>query len=222
MAPPSREHYQIPLIGPLSDSSDIGSTWKTIGELAIQFGRSFPECRIGGVADGRWKRCDVVRPNRARPWAAVSRTMPRLETADVSGHAACSRRTDISEGRGTSRPFELSGAPGSAARICRRVEHTRHCPVALIFVKAYFPAYFHKYADRCAGRQLHVTDRDRFFISARASRLSGILKRRLCTNLSGKPPPYEYEYRRLPIEVLIGGPSPSCCSLVEESNAGSR
>jgi uncharacterized protein YbbC (DUF1343 family) len=75
------------------------------------------------------------------------------------------------------------------------------------FREAYFQPTFHKYAGEiCAGAQLHVTDRDRFLPFRTGVEIIRHVQARYDARFAWKQPPYEYEYERLPIEVLIGAP----------------
>jgi uncharacterized protein YbbC (DUF1343 family) len=75
------------------------------------------------------------------------------------------------------------------------------------FREAYFQPTFHKYAGEiCAGAQVHVIDRERFLPFRTGVEIIRYTQASYATRFAWKPPPYEYEYQRLPIEVLIGGP----------------
>jgi uncharacterized protein YbbC (DUF1343 family) len=75
------------------------------------------------------------------------------------------------------------------------------------FRETYFQPAFQKFVgELCAGAQLHVTDRDRFQPFATGVEIIRRLRKLYPNSFVWKQPPYEYEYRRLPIEVLLGGP----------------
>ena len=77
----------------------------------------------------------------------------------------------------------------------------------VFFREAYFQPTFHKYAGEiCAGAQVHVTDRDRFLPLPNGRRDYQAHQANYAAKFEWKAPPYEYEHKRLPIEVLIGGP----------------
>ena len=114
--------------------------------------------------------------------------------------------TNISEGRGTSRPFELFGAPWIRGEDFAASLNALGLPGAY-FREAYFQPTFHKYAgETCGGAQLHVVDRDSFLPFRAGVEIIRHVRARYGANFQWKAPPYEYEYHRLPIEVLIGGP----------------
>ena len=179
---------------------------KTIGELAIQFrDEAFPECKLEVLPMEGWKR-SMWFDQTGLPWVLPSPNMPTLETATVYAGMCLLEATNISEGRGTSRPFELFGAPWIRGEEFAAGLNALALP-GVYFREAYFLPTFHKYAgETCAGAQLHITDRDRFLPFRTGVEIIRYTQASYAAKFEWKPPPYEYEYRRLPIEVLIGGP----------------
>lgn len=96
------------------------------------------------------------------PWVLPSPNMPTVETAFVYPGQCLIEGTNLSEGRGTTRPFEICGGPDIDARaVCRRLSEEGLAGVA--FRPAWFQPTFQKHASaRCGGLQLHVTDRAAF------------------------------------------------------------
>ena len=140
----------------------------TIGELARLFNGEFlPE---DGTANGpvelsvvkveRWRR-DMYQEETGQPWVMPSPNMPRVETAVVYPGTCLFEATNLSEGRGTTRPFELIGAPYLDypwADALRALELP-----GVEFREAYFVPFISKHAGvGCAGVQLHVGDRSEF------------------------------------------------------------
>jgi uncharacterized protein YbbC (DUF1343 family) len=135
-----------------------------------------------------------------------SPNLPTLDTATVYPGMCLLEGTNISEGRGTTRPFEIFGAPFINAEALTRELNELQLPGAF-FRENYFQPTFHKFAGQiCHGAQLHVIDRDSFQPFATAIELIKRVRRRYPEDFEWKQPPYEYELKRLPIEVLIGGP----------------
>ena len=99
---------------------------KTIGELAQQFREeAFPENKVAYSADARLGARDVVR-RTGLPWVMPSPNMPTLDTATVYPGMCLLEGTNISEGRGTTRPFEIFGAPFVDAEVfCREMNDAR-------------------------------------------------------------------------------------------------
>ena len=140
----------------------------TVGEMAGLFNAEFlPE---DPNADGpvelavsrlaRWRR-DMYAEETGQPWVMPSPNMPRVETAVVYPGTCLFEATNLSEGRGTTRPFELVGAPYADHEWAAAL--TDLDLPGVDFREAYFTPTFSKHAGvACAGVQLHVTDRDAF------------------------------------------------------------
>jgi uncharacterized protein YbbC (DUF1343 family) len=179
---------------------------RTIGELAIQFrDEAFPKCELIVLPMENWNR-NMWFDETGLPWVLPSPNMPTLDTATVYAGMCLLEATNISEGRGTTRPFELFGAPW----ICGEefvTELNRLELPGVYFREAYFQPTFHKYAgETCAGAQLHVFNRREFLPFQTGVEIIKHTRARYSANFEWKAPPYEYEYGHLPIEVLIGGP----------------
>jgi uncharacterized protein YbbC (DUF1343 family) len=179
---------------------------KTIGELAQQFrDEAFPKCRLSIFPMKNWKR-EMWFDQTGLPWVMPSPNMPALETATVYAGMCLLEATNISEGRGTTRPFEIFGAPFIDAKaLCRELNVLRLPGV--FFRENYFQPSFHKFAgELCSGAQLHVTDRNAFQPFQTGVEIIRALRRLYPKQFAWKQPPYEYEREKLPIEVLLGGP----------------
>src|SRR5207237_1251265 len=120
--------------------------------------------------------------------------IPTLDTARVYPGGCLIEGTTLSEGRGTTRPFEWIGAPYlDAHRYAAALERERLPGVR--FRPARFLPTFHKWSGRlCDGVQIHVTDASRF-----KPFLTG-----LAQIAASRRPPYEFEKRRMPIDILCG------------------
>jgi len=179
---------------------------RTIGELAKLFRTEcVPDADVTVMPLRGWKR-EQWHDETGLPWVPPSPNMPSLDTATVYPGMCLLEGCNLSEGRGTTRPFEFFGAPwidadGWAAELNRLELPGVH------FRAASFEPTFQKHAgETCGGAQLHVTDRDRF-LPVR----TGLEILRLARDLAPKkfawnPPPYEYEREKLPIEILCGCP----------------
>jgi uncharacterized protein YbbC (DUF1343 family) len=179
---------------------------KTIGELAEQFRREgFPRCDLAVLPMENWER-SMWFDDTGLPWVMPSPNMPALETAAVYPGMCLLEGTNISEGRGTTRPFELFGAPWIRADELAAALNRAGLP-GVFFREAYFQPTFHKYAGEiCGGAQIHVIDRDRFLPWRTGVEIVDHVRKNYAESFKWKQPPYEYEYHKLPIEVLIGGP----------------
>ncbi len=179
---------------------------RTIGELAETFRReAFPGCDVRVLPMEGWTR-SMWFDETGLPWVMPSPNMPTLDTATVYPGMCLLEGTNLSEGRGTTRPFELFGAPWIDA------DHFAHELNALklpgvFFRAANFQPTFHKFAgELCGGAQLHILNRADFEPFRTAIEILRHVQASHGANFEWKQPPYEYEYRRMPIEVLLGGP----------------
>jgi uncharacterized protein YbbC (DUF1343 family) len=179
---------------------------RTIAELALQFrNEAFLNCRLSILPVRNWKRA-MWFDETGLPWVMPSPNMPTLETATVYPGMCLLEGTNISEGRGTTRPFEIFGAPFiEAEQLCRELNNSKLPGV--FFREAYFQPAFHKFAGQlCGGAQLHVVDRNSFRPFATGVEIIKRIRKLAGDQFQWKQPPYEYEWKRLPIEILIGGP----------------
>ncbi|MDF2680944.1 MAG: hypothetical protein K0R47_2134 [Brevibacillus sp.] len=139
----------------------------TVGELAVFFNEQFLEKELGKKADLQiiqmkgWKR-DMLYDETGLPWVLPSPNMPTPETALVYPGNCLFEGTNLSEGRGTTRPFELIGATYIKGwEIADQMNHLDLPGVS--FREAYFNPTFSKHAGKnVGGLQLYVTDRDEY------------------------------------------------------------
>lgn len=137
------------------------------------------------------------------PWVLPSPNMPTLDTTRVYPGACLIEGTNLSEGRGTTRPFELVGAPFFPAReIAKRLEAEGHPGFALR--PTVFLPTFHKFkGEPCQGLQIHVTDKRRANSWLLFVRLLSHLHA-LDVGLAWRTETYEYVSDRLAIDLLLG------------------
>jgi uncharacterized protein YbbC (DUF1343 family) len=185
---------------------------KTIGELAQQFrDEAFPNCQLSILPMRHWERA-MWFDETGLPWVMPSPNMPILDTAIVYPGMCLLEGTNISEGRGTTRPFEIFGAPFiEAGSLCRELNDLKLPGV--FFRENYFQPTFHKFAgELCSGAQLHVLNRETFRPFLTGVEIIKRIRKIYPEQFEWKQPPYEYEWKKLPIEVLIGGPVDSVFS----------
>ena len=176
----------------------------TIGELARLFNESFA---LGASLDVArmegWQRQMYADETRL-PWVMPSPNMPTLEAAVVYPGTVLFEGTMLSEGRGTTRPFELVGAPWIEAERFAREMNELGLPGAF-FRPAVFEPTFQKHAKTaCGGCQIHVTDRAAFRPVLTGAALIHMFRRMNPGKFSWRQPPYEYEHDKLPIDILAG------------------
>ena len=110
----------------------------------------------------------------------------------------------LSEGRGTTRPFELVGAPWIEAERFAAEMNALELP-GVFFRPAVFEPTFQKHAKQaCGGCQIHVTSRDEFRPVLTGVALIHMFRNLNPQNFAWRPPPYEYEHEKLPIDILAG------------------
>ena len=180
---------------------------RTIGELATQFrDEAFPKCRLSILPMKNWARA-MWFDETGLPWVMPSPNMPTLDTAAVYPGMCLIEGTNISEGRGTTRPFEIFGAPFiDAETLCRELNILKLPGV--FFRENYFQPTFHKFAgEMCGGAQLHVIDRDIFRPFQTGIEIIRCIRKLYPDSFAWKQPPYEYEREKLPIQILLGGPT---------------
>jgi uncharacterized protein YbbC (DUF1343 family) len=179
---------------------------RTIGELAHQFQEeAFTKCRLTILPMENWKR-EMWFDQTRLPWVMPSPNMPTVDTAAIYSGMCLLEATNISEGRGTTRPFEIFGAPFiEAQRFCSELNALKLPGV--FFRENYFQPTFQKFAgELCGGAQIHVLDRDEFRPFLTGVEIIKRIRKTYPGQFQWKQPPYEYEWKRLPIEILIGGP----------------
>jgi uncharacterized protein YbbC (DUF1343 family) len=134
----------------------------TIGELARLFNDAFAiGAELHVVPVKGWRR-NEPEPGNALPWVPPSPNMPTPDTALVYPGTALFEGTNVSEGRGTTRPFETIGAPFIDAEALAGHMNALGLP-GVRFRPAWFTPTFSKHVGvLCGGVQIHVTDRHAF------------------------------------------------------------
>jgi len=178
----------------------------TMGELAGYLNdRHELGCDLTVVPMLGWRR-GMAWEDTGLPWVAPSPNMPTPDTARVYPGGCLVEGTNLSEGRGTTRPFEWIGAPYlDGPRLARALER-RGLPGVRFRPVGFEPA-FHKWkSQRCGGVQIHVTDAARFKPFAAYLALIAEARRQAPRHFRWRRPPYEFERVRLPMDLLCGGP----------------
>ncbi len=176
----------------------------TIGELAKLFNEEFG---IGAALDvvpmDGWRR-DLYFDETGLPWVMPSPNIPTLDSAIVYPGTVLFEATNLSEGRGTTRPFELVGAPWIDGERLADAMNARRLP-GVRFRGAFFEPTFQKHAGlTCGGCQLHVLDRRALEPVRTAVALVEEFRRQAPDQFAWKQPPYEYEYQKMPIDIMWG------------------
>jgi uncharacterized protein YbbC (DUF1343 family) len=189
----------------------------TIGELARLFNDHFGiGASLEVVLLGGWTR-DRYGDEAGAPWVMPSPNIPTLDSAIVYPGTVLFEGTMASEGRGTTRPFELVGAPWVRAERLAADLNARALP-GVHFRPAVFEPTFQKHArTSCGGCQIHVTDRRAFRPVLTGVALIEAIRAQDPSAFAWREPPYEYEHDKQPIDILAGSPA-----LREAIDSGAR
>jgi len=176
----------------------------TIGELARLFNEHFG---IGADLEVEtmegWNR-GMYADQTGLPWVLPSPNIPTLDSAVVYPGTVLFEGTNVSEGRGTTRPFELVGAPWVIAEPFADAMNRLELP-GVRFRPALFEPTFHKHAKTsCGGCQIHVLDRGTFRAVETGVALLGAFRTSDPSRFQWREPPSEYEHKKRPIDILAG------------------
>jgi uncharacterized protein YbbC (DUF1343 family) len=176
----------------------------TIGELAQLFNEEFgigAELEVSRLQG--WSR-DMYADQTGLPWVMPSPNIPTLDTAIAFPGTVHIEGTNASEGRGTTRPFELVGAPWIKAEPFAAALNARRLP-GVKFRPVVFEPTFQKHARvACGGCQIHVLDRAAFKPALTGVAIIAEMRAADPASFAWKPPPYEYEHDKQPIDVIAG------------------
>lgn len=178
----------------------------TMGELALLANR---ELKLGAqvhvVRMNGWRR-NMLFAETGRAWVPPSPNMPRLETATLYPGQVLLEGTNLSEGRGTTTPFEVLGAPFiDAHALARELGHHAH-PGLHIRPIRFVPTFDKWHGQRCGGVALHITDPRTVRSFALALHVFAAVRKLWPHEFAWLSPPYEYEREKMPIDILFGSP----------------
>ena len=176
----------------------------TLGELAQLFNGHFGiGCDLEVVTMNGWAR-EYWQDETDAPWVLPSPNIPTIDSATVFPGTVHFEGTQISEGRGTTKPFELIGAPYVQPE--EYAEALNELGFQGVFFRScVFRPTFQKHAGvSCGGVQIHVTDRNEF-----EPVIAGVAMVKLAFDMypnefRWKEPPYEYVFDRNPFDVIAG------------------
>ncbi len=176
----------------------------TIGELAGMFNDAFGiGCDLEVIPMKGWKR-GMYFEDTGLPWVLPSPNLPTPDTALVYPGQVLLEGTNLSEGRGTTRPFELFGAPYLDPRSLAERLAAFDLP-GVVFREHHFLPTFQKWEGvLCHGFQIHVKDRKTF--RPYRTTLAVLQSALACCpeEFAWREPPYEYEKEKSPIDILTG------------------
>ena len=178
----------------------------TIGELALLFNDHFDiGCELSVISMAGWKR-DMLYYDTGLPWIPPSPNLPTPTSALVYPGQVLWEGTNISEGRGTTQPFEILGAPFiDTARLEARIPRDK---LAGIYLR---PLAFEPVSDKwekklCHGFQLHIIDSTIYRPYRTTLSLLQAVVSVYPDAFEWRSPPYEYEFEKLPFDLITGDP----------------
>lgn len=179
----------------------------TIGELAKFFNDYFKiNAPLEVIPMEGWSR-SMYFDQTGLPFVMPSPNIPTLDSAIVYPGTVLFEGTNASEARGTTRPFELVGAPWVDAELFAQQMNARKLP-GVHFRPAVFEPTFQKHAKKtCGGCQIHVLDRKTFKPVLSGAALIDAIKAAGPDDFAWRRPPYEYEHDKEPIDILAGSPA---------------
>ncbi len=176
----------------------------TIGELArLLNSEERIDAELTVVPMGGWDRT-MLFPDTGLPWVPPSPNMPRWQTALLYPGQVLLEGTSLSEGRGTTTPFEVIGAPAlDPDQLLGAVRRDEHPGIALQAIR--FQPTFDKWRRQiCGGLAIHVLDAAAVRSVGLTITLIDVARQLAPDNFTWLQPPYEYEYKKPPIDILFG------------------
>jgi uncharacterized protein YbbC (DUF1343 family) len=177
----------------------------TIGEMSLWIREKYyPSCDLNIIWMKDWHRHSLY-SEIGLAWVLPSPNLPTVNSAIVYPGSVLIEGLNISEGRGTTIPFELFGAPFINAEKLKKNLDGRNIPGCIFRVHNFIPS-FNKYCgDICNGLQIHVLKPEKYFpVVAAMEIFSAIIETSPPNSLQFIPPPYEYEETLIPFDILSG------------------
>jgi uncharacterized protein YbbC (DUF1343 family) len=176
----------------------------TMAEMARIFNQVFElNADLDVVPMRGWERA-MMWQETGLNWVMPSPNMPLPETAQVYPGQVIWEGTNISEGRGTCRPFEIFGAPFLEAKAVMQhlaPDSKKGCA----FQELFFRPAFHKWrGELCRGFMIHITDHRAFRPYFTSMALLEAVVAVHGDEFAWKSPPYEYDSERMPIDLILG------------------
>ena len=181
-----------------------GLTMAEIAQMAQSWGI---RCNVRIIEMSNWSR-KMYFDQTGLPWVIPSPNLPTLDTAIVYPGTVIFEGTNLSEGRGTTKSLEFIGHPeiepfSMAESLKDAFEQSQL--KGFVLRPIIFKPTFHKHRDQsCSGLQIHVTDRKAFQPWKVSLHLCRELYRYLGNHFVWKSPPYEYEFTKIPFDILNG------------------
>jgi uncharacterized protein YbbC (DUF1343 family) len=181
----------------------------TMGEVALMNQKFWnaPDCNLAIIEMQGWKR-EMSYEDTGLPWVLPSPNLATVEAAYTFVGTVLYEGTNISEGRGTTRSLEIIGHPKIEA-------FSMHEKLKPVFAReelkgfvlrplVFLPTFQKHQGIPTGGFQIHVTDRKTFEPWRLCQTLCREFYHHLGDEFKWKQPPYEYEYDRMPIDLING------------------
>jgi len=176
----------------------------TIGELAKMFNTHFGiGCDLEVVEMEGWSR-EMWGDETGLPWVLPSPNIPTVDTCVVFPATVHVEGTELSEGRGTTLPFHLNGAP-FIDPYAWTAELNAFNFVGISFRPAYYRPTFAEFSGQtCGGVQMHVTDREAFTPVIVGIAMVKTAYEMYADKFQWRQNAYEYEFGKNPMDVVCG------------------
>ncbi|MCP4670767.1 MAG: DUF1343 domain-containing protein [Desulfobacula sp.] len=175
----------------------------TMGEISLFFNKEFNlGCNLEIIKMSGWKR-EMYWLDTGRTWISPSPNLPTPISCMVYPGQVIFEGTNISEGRGTALPFEQFGAP------FLDIEKIKHRADQLMQGAVLRPVNFEPTSGKwqnnlCRGFQIHITQQKKFQPYLTSLILMQLIVKYHKNDFELKPPPYEYEYQKMPMDLILG------------------
>ena len=178
----------------------------TIGEILHFFNREFHiGCDLTIIPMTGWKR-DLYWQDTQLPWIAPSPNLPTPQSCMVYPGQVIFEGTNISEGRGTTLPFEQFGAP-FLDTVKIKAKADKIIKGACLRLVNFEPTSGKWQGNVCKGFQIHITSVEEFKPYLSSLILMQLIIRYHKDEFEFTPPPYEYEFEKMPIDLILGSQS---------------
>jgi uncharacterized protein YbbC (DUF1343 family) len=176
----------------------------TMAEMARIFNHVFEfEVDLDIVTMSGWSR-NMVWQETDLKWIMPSPNMPLPETTQVYPGQVIWEGTNLSEGRGTCRPFEIFGAPFLDVKLIKQSLLPKATTGCYLQEISFRPTFNKWKGELCSGFMIHILDhrayRPYFTTIALLKAIIEIHRK----DFQWKEPPYEYEYEKMPIDMILG------------------
>jgi uncharacterized protein YbbC (DUF1343 family) len=177
----------------------------TIGEIALWIKeKEGSACDLNIIRMKNWKR-SMMYSETGLPWVIPSPNMPTLQSATVYPGMVLFEALNLSEGRGSTIPFELFGAPFVDPYALVKNLEQRQLAGCKFRIHNFIPTFNKFRGQSCGGLQIHVTDIKVFRpVAVTLEIIDAIYQTSPAGSVKFNPPPYEYEYKLMPFDILAG------------------